>query len=604
MSVIDRAVANERPEILIINSYSQSFPWTKFQMEGIQKTFDKAFPDREIPVEFLDWKNYPTQKNLDHFKEQLRLKYSHKHWDVVITTDNVALDMVLDLRRELFPGAWVIFTGINDYHPSQYAKEDRLTGVVEAVDYVKTIDQMLKIHPATKEIAIILDSTDISKNLLQELKRLLPRWEDKVRFTVLHDLPMQQILIRVGELRSDALILITNFTMDSTGEKFTSREAIRLISQHGHVPFYGMWDMQLGYGIVGGWLLDGYLQGKMAAELTKKVLRGETPPIVTESTSRYYLDYQQMERFHIPQSGATSDAILINYPEPIYKKYARHIIIAIVTILTLLVLNIFLIINIRKRHVAELERDRLLVEEKNARLLAEEAGKARETFLTIAAHEFRTPLTVILFQLQLLLKVNRGETKNKSTPEEINSAINMALSQGRKIQQLVEDLLFASRQNSLVGQLHIEEVDLRELITEVLEDLKGTLQHSGSTLDLNFEGPCIGHWERKKIEKLFHNLISNAIKFGNNRPIEIFATSKKEGIKIEIRDHGIGIDSQDRNRIFEKFGRAVSEFNFGGFGLGLYISQKIVEQHKGQITVESGPEKGTVFTVVLPYWSM
>lgn len=590
-----------KPKILIIHSYSQGFPWTQFQMAGMQDTFEKAYPDLEVPVEYLDWKNYPEEKSLRQFKKQLRYKYGQIKWDVIITTDNAALDLILELRPELFPGAYVVFAGINDYHPSAFAGQTRVTGVIEAVDYVRTINQMLKIHPKTKEIAVILDSTEVSKSLLEEITRLFPRWQTQVRFKVMHDYPMPQILAEVDGLSKDSLILVTNFTMDKTKKKFTSREAISMISKQSHVPVYGLWEMQLGYGIVGGWLLDGHLQGKIAADLTIKALRGEHPPIVTESASRLFMDYNQMKRFKIPPSAATEETILINYPEPIFKKYRRHIIVAIVTILTLFILNIFLMINIRKRHMAEKERDQLLVQEKKARLFAEDAIKARETFIAIAAHEFRTPLTVILFQLQLLLKVNRGETKKKSSKEDVDEALQQALIQGRRIQKLVEDFLYVAQPVSLMSNKKLEETDMHEVVSKVTTDLKSMLHNSGSVLDVKFYGPCKGQWERKKIERVVNNLLSNAIKFGNARPIEVIASSEEEGVKLIVKDQGIGISLEDKDKIFQKFGRAVSEFNFGGFGLGLYVSQKIVEDHHGQISVESEPGQGTQFTVFLPY---
>lgn len=590
-----------KPKILIIHSYSQGFPWTQFQMTGMQNTFEKAYPDLEVPVEYLDWKNYPEEENLRQFKKQLRYKYGQTTWDVIITTDNTALDLILELRQELFPGAFVVFSGINDYRPSAFQGQTRLTGVIEAVDYLRTINQMLKIHPKTKEIAVILDSTEISKVLLEEIKRLFPRWQKQVSFKVIHDLPMQQILTEVDGLSKRSLILVTNFTMDKTKKKFTSREAISMISKQSHVPVYGLWEMQLGYGIVGGWLLDGHLQGKIAADLALKALRGETPPIVTESASRLFMDYNQMKRFKIPVRAATEETILINYPEPIFKKYRRHIIVAAVTMLILFIMNIFLIINIRKRHIAEKERDQLLVQEQKARIFAEDAIKARETFMALAAHEFRTPLTVILFQLQLLLKVNRGETKKKSTKEDVDEAIQRALIQGRRIQKLVEDFLYVVQSNSPTSKRQLEETDMHEVVSKVTADLKSMLQNSGSVLDVKLQGPCKGLWERKKIERVVTNLLSNAIKFGNGRPIEVTVTAEEEGVKLIVKDHGIGILIEDKNKIFEKFGRAVSELHFGGFGLGLYVSQKIVEDHHGQITVESGPGQGTQFTVFLPY---
>jgi signal transduction histidine kinase len=90
------------------------------------------------------------------------------------------------------------------------------------------------------------------------------------------------------------------------------------------------------------------------------------------------------------------------------------------------------------------------------------------------------------------------------------------------------------------------------------------------------------------------------MKFGARRPIEVTVQAREGGVQISVRDHGIGISKEDQNRIFGRFERAVSSRNFGGMGLGLYISAQILRALSGSISVESEPGQGACFTIDLP----
>jgi signal transduction histidine kinase len=106
-------------------------------------------------------------------------------------------------------------------------------------------------------------------------------------------------------------------------------------------------------------------------------------------------------------------------------------------------------------------------------------------------------------------------------------------------------------------------------------------------------------WDRMRIEQVLTNLLSNAMKFGAGSPIEVRAEARDDDVEIAVRDFGIGISREDQERIFGRFERAVSTRNFGGLGLGLYISAQIVRAHQGSLRVESEPGKGSTFIVRL-----
>ena len=114
------------------------------------------------------------------------------------------------------------------------------------------------------------------------------------------------------------------------------------------------------------------------------------------------------------------------------------------------------------------------------------------------------------------------------------------------------------------------------------------------------EPPVAGVWDRPSLETAVANVVSNAVKFGAGKPIEVDVGGSGDRAIVRVRDHGIGIPAGDQRRIFERFERAVSERHFGGFGLGLWVARKAVEAHGGTLQVKSSEGDGSEFTVELP----
>src|SRR5262249_40169194 len=126
------------------------------------------------------------------------------------------------------------------------------------------------------------------------------------------------------------------------------------------------------------------------------------------------------------------------------------------------------------------------------------------------------------------------------------------------------------------------------------------LSKSHCSLSVHAGAAVVGKWDRSRVDQVITNLLSNAVKFGPGKPIEIFLSAKGGIARLAVRDHGIGISPDQRERIFERFERGVRETQYGGLGLGLYISRRIVEDHGGSIRYESRPGEGSTFTIELP----
>jgi signal transduction histidine kinase len=235
------------------------------------------------------------------------------------------------------------------------------------------------------------------------------------------------------------------------------------------------------------------------------------------------------------------------------------------------------------------------------------AVKVRDEFLAVASHELKTPLTSLQLQVQLLHRLlSRTALREPDTRED--RAPSMSLLEGKvcviehqvtRLATLVESLVDASAVGNGPMTLEREKVDLKELVASVLARSEAQIRDSGSQISVRSES-VFGSWDRSRIESVATNLISNAVKYGEGRPIEIEVNHPTEAARLVVRDHGIGMSLDEQTRVFGKFERAVPVEHYGGLGLGLWAVQQAIIAHGGQIHCESRPGAGSTFTVDLP----
>jgi len=234
-------------------------------------------------------------------------------------------------------------------------------------------------------------------------------------------------------------------------------------------------------------------------------------------------------------------------------------------------------------------------EEERLRLAqAQEAIRLRDEFLSIASHELRTPLTALQLQLQSLRE------RVESMDDKLAKRMDRATRSTERLSELVETLLDVARISTGRFSLKMQRFDLSLALPEMLERLAPAAAKAGCELSREISGPLMGTWDALRVEQILTNIVSNAIKYAAGTPIKVTLFREGDQAVLQVRDRGPGVPEQDLQRIFGRFERAASMRHYGGLGLGLYVSNQIVQAHGGSLDARNVPDGGVCFTVRLP----
>ncbi|VXD04438.1 His Kinase A (Phospho-acceptor) domain-containing protein [Pseudomonas sp. 8Z] len=249
---------------------------------------------------------------------------------------------------------------------------------------------------------------------------------------------------------------------------------------------------------------------------------------------------------------------------------------------------------------ARREQESLLDELRETQAELQKAVQMRDTFMSIASHELRTPLNGLILDVQLRrMRLEQGR-EDAFTPDKLREMISRDERQIRSLSRLIDDMLDVSRIRT--GKLSVlpQPGDLSVLARNVMENLSTQFASSGNHIELEVDGPAPVLMDEFRIEQVLANLLTNALRYGEGKPVSVRVKVGDEFVRAEVRDQGLGICAEDQQRVFEQFERVSGANAPQGLGLGLFISEQIVQAHGGRIELTSRLGEGSCFSVVLP----
>ncbi len=340
--------------VLIINSYHQGLAWTNHQTTSIIDML-KQRNDLTISVEYMDWKNYPVTENISYLNDYYTFKYKNKPVDLLITTDDSALEYALKNRDNLFSGAPVVFCGVNQEGIAQITEGyHNFTGVMETIDPTNTVRIAININPALKNIYLLFDNSESGLSTGKLIADKIKSLDIGLNTIPLNQLSFEELTESVKNIKEDGIILLSTYYSDVNGKIIEFESVSRAISENSSVPVYHMYDFGLNNGALGGDMLSGKLQGENAAKLAVRVLDGESAdsiPVQTMRTNRRAFDYQQLKKFDIPMDKIPSDCEVINKPFSFFETYKTlvlSVIAAFFILIAFVCILLFYLLKIRK----------------------------------------------------------------------------------------------------------------------------------------------------------------------------------------------------------------------------------------------------------------
>ena len=373
----------ETKKILVLHSYHQGLEWTDNITAGIHSILDSM--DIDVYYEYLDTKRNTGEHYSKKLIELFQSKLQNTSFDLVITTDNNALEFVKIHGSDLYPKAPVVFCGINNFNESLIAGIDQVTGIVEIVDIKATIELMLLVHPKTQKIIVALDQTTTGRAIKPNFQDAALDFKNRVEFKYYSDFILDEIEADLNAIGEESLIYLLTFNRDKNNAFISYRDAIDLLNRAAQVPIYGSWDFYMGKGIVGGVITSGFSQGEQAATLALKILSGvhaNKIPIIKEISNKTVFDFNVMTKFGIKKSQLPPNSLIINDPLGLFEKMRLiplWIFISVAAII--LFIQLRLIVQRRKQAAAiemNMTQDRL-VKQKTFEL--NETGEKLNTLL-------------------------------------------------------------------------------------------------------------------------------------------------------------------------------------------------------------------------------
>lgn len=357
--------ASAKHQVLVLHSYHENLPWSQGLMRGIYEVFDKSDLKVDFYIEYMDHIRHFRNNVFPDLESYYRSKFTKIAIDVIIATDDVALDFLLENRRNLFPDVPIVFCGPNNFNTSRIEGHRKITGVAEKPNFKATIELILKLHPNTPLIALVQDGEPAGRRRLEHINNIKPLFADRVKFSLMPDDSLEVLKNSLLALPENSVVFFLAFLRDRQGREYsTVVEVLEILSKSCPLPFYTYKKIDIGHGAVGGVVISEELMAEKAAQMALRILNGEDPdniPPILDTPTIAMFDYVKHKQFNIDERTLPREHVIYNKPFSFYETYKQLVwwISSVIVVLALFI--VVLLLNIAKRKKME----RLLKQSEN-----------------------------------------------------------------------------------------------------------------------------------------------------------------------------------------------------------------------------------------------
>ena len=582
-------------KILVLHSYSQSFEPGATWATQIRSQLSRQSP---WPLEFQEFSLFTAQARNDaadtEFVEYLAALNAERPPDLIIALGAPAARFVQQHRTDLYPTTPMLLAAVElrRVDPSLLSEQDAVVGV--QFDQVTLVENILRLLPETKAIAIIIGNSPNERFWVEEQKRILgPLLKNKVELIFYNEQPFEEVLKAVASLPSHSAIFFQQLWVDGAGAVYGDHEPLKRIYEVANAPIFSF-DTSLFNGeVVGGPMFSPAEDARSTAAAAVRMLGGEkgsgikVPPIEF-SVPKY--DWRLLQRWNISESRLPPGSEILFREQSVWERYRWQIALILAVILAQAGLISALLNAHRRRRLAEVQSAQRTKELARVNRFA----MAGELTASIA-HEMNQPLGAILTNAETADAILKSPTPDIA---ELKDIVTDILQDDRRASEVIR------RMRSLLKKAPFDpkNLDLNEVARETVDLLSAVALGRKVELGSFFAPvalPISG--DPIQLQQVIINLVVNAIDAmkdtpAKDRTISIRTSRVEKFAELSVSDRGSGIPEDKLKEVFEPFFTSKTE----GMGMGLSIARTIIEAHQGLISAKNRDHGGATFRIKLP----
>ena len=588
--------ALEPRRVLLVHAFGHAYsPWSdmagSFRAELIKRSKEPI----DLYEVSLDTARVQTPEDETPFVEYIRALLVGRKLDLIVPIGAPSAFFVQRNRQRLFPATPMLILGADRRRIPDSSLADKDTAVLLDLDLPAYLANILRLRPETTDVAVVVGNSPVERYWTSELHHDFQPFADRVKIEWFNDLRFDEMLERAAAMPRQSTIFWFLLSEDAAGVPYSQDRALETMREVASVPLFGMGDYEMGRGIVGGPLMQIQRLGQQGAEVALRILKGENPsaikpPSVVFGAPQY--DWRELRRWNIAESNLPRDSI-VQFREPsVWERYRWHLTAVAAVLLAQAAVIAGLVLERRRRRIAELELRQRLME-----VIHLNRSAVAGALSASVAHELNQPLAAIQCTAEAAMLHLKASPPNTTRVEVLLGNIIRDDNRAAKIVSHLGGLLKKR------DEAELQEFDLNEVIQDALEIIVPEARRKGVEVSSsNVRGALPVRGDQVQVQQVILNLAMNAIDAmsdcnpAQKRMSINSALVEESAVEISVADSGIGIPPDRLNHVFAAFYTTKGH----GTGLGLSIARTIVEMYGGRIWAENRAGGGSILRFTLP----